>query len=178
MTQTLRDQIAAMVREGVHKSICRRIVGLPHIAQGASYRRKTDKAIQRHVTAGFVEIEGAGHLGAQHLAQLLLRFLDDKTIPDHAGTVDDTVQALELFRNAAYQLRQGSRVGDIDGVIAHDGAERFQLANIGLDAIVQRRTTGQDQHRIPNLACYVARKDQAQATGAARDQVNALRLPR
>ncbi|BDU21819.1 hypothetical protein DYGSA30_32760 [Dyella sp. GSA-30] len=110
--------------------------------------------------------------------QLLWRLFRDKAVAHHAGAMDDAVQAFELLRNAPHQLSECRRIADVDGVIAHDRPERFQFTDMRLNAFVQRRAAGKNQHRVPGLARYLARKDQSQATGAAGDQIDTLSLPR
>ncbi len=120
-----------VVRQGVQKSVRRRVTPQQGRSQQRRPRRKTDKEIQPSVGQQIVQHPTAGDLRTQHAAQLVIRQLQDRLRGSDPGGVNHTPDRRQAFGlQPNQQVGQGLAIGDVQG--GHPDADpgRLELADL------------------------------------------------
>ena len=173
MRQPLRDPLIAFVHVGVHEGIGRRIVGLPHIAQHGGGGREHGEVVQRQIAGGLIERHHARHLGRKDGKQILLRLVDHEAVAQHSCAVDHTVQAPLLRDDLVDQIAHSTGAADVHRFVLNLSATLAQALQHGLGVGFQWRAASQHQRDVRGTLDQGLGENQAQAAGAAGDQVDA-----
>ena len=102
----------------VHETIRGRVIGLPNIPDRPGDGRKQHEEIQFHVPAGMVQVERAGDLRRQDLAEFGGGLFQDEVIRNHPGTVKDAGELSVLLLNGGNELLDLIEIAEIHLPIA------------------------------------------------------------
>ena len=162
--------------EGVEEAVGHRVVALTDAAENAGCGGHHDEKLQRVLRRQLIQQNRPGDFGSQDPSTAFIGLLQNRSVVDHAGCVDDSVQRTARGPLPRQDVRQGVAVRDIAGDVPHltGGGERRPCIVPGSPGrSPQEQDVGPEGSRQPNTQFPA---DPAAAT--SNDVVRALPQPR
>ncbi len=173
LARSVSLQALALSLEGerIHEIVRETVVALPGVPANGRQRRKQHEEIQLVPLRSPVEIQRPLNFWGENALHLLHGLVSDERVSQHAGRVDDAVDAPKAVPTVDEHAIDLLTVRHVCSQIDHFRAHLPELLQPALLGRIQLRPAGQYQARM-ELSGQILREYQTESTGAACDEID------